>query len=99
MTLAQVAESRREPALQEGSERADVHRARLAILLEAMQRRFELIEPATHAGQQLQAFRSELDLAAVAPEERGAQVILEGLDLLADGGRRDAQRLGGLAET
>jgi len=94
----QVGEPRHQPFLQEGGEGADVDGAALALLPEALQGRFELIESAPDPGQQPHSFGSKLHVAPVTAEKRRLQVVLERLDLLAHGGRRDVQRLGGCAE-
>ena len=64
------------------------------MLLEVLHRGLELVEAATHAGQQLLAFGGEFDTPAGALEQLYLQVVLERLDLLADGGRRHVQGLG-----
>ena len=64
------------------------------MLLEVLHRGFELVEPAAHAGQQLLPLGREFDAPPGTLEQLHLQVVLERLDLLADGRRRHVQRLG-----
>ena len=68
------------------------------MLFEVLHRGLELVEPAPHAGQQLLPFGGELDAPAGTLEQLYLQVVLERLDLLADGRRGHVQRLGGVRE-
>ena len=64
------------------------------MLLEVLHRGFELVEPAAHARQQLLALGGEFDAPPGTLEQLHLQVVLERLDLLADGRRRHVQGLG-----
>ena len=68
------------------------------MLLQVLHRGLELVEPATHAGQQLLALGRQLDTATGTLEKLHLQVVLERLDLLADRRRRHVQGLGGVRE-
>ena len=68
------------------------------MLLEVLHRRFELIEPAPDARQQLLPFGGEFDTPSGPLEQLHLQVVLERLDLLAHGRRRHVQRFGRIRE-
>src|SRR5580704_7346178 len=64
-------------------------------MLDLLHGGFELFEAGPHGGQQFEAFVGDLDPPAVSPKQRHLDIPLERLDLLADGGRRDIERIGG----
>ena len=100
MELAEPAQQRRQDVLAEAGARADDQVAgQLAVLVGQLAG--QLV-----AGRQQPAGVPEHDLtplrearsAAGAVDQRGADVTLQRLDLLADGGLADAERLGGRRE-
>jgi hypothetical protein len=66
--------------------------------LQVLHRGLELVEAATHAGQQLLALGREFYSPAGALEELHLKVVLQRFHLLADRRRRHVQGLGGVGE-
>ena len=65
------------------------------MMLDLLQGGLELLEPGSHGGQQFQALVGDFHPPAVAPKQRHLDVPFQRLDLLADGGGRDVERIGG----
>jgi hypothetical protein len=60
-----------------------------------VQRGLQIVETAALPGSSCEPSGRQFDAASGTPEQRHLQVVLERLDLHADRGRRDVQRVGG----
>ena len=98
MAAMEIAEARQQPLLQEGAEQTDVELAAGAVLAQLIDRADQLVQATLHAGQQARALWRESHSPAVADEQWRLQVSFERLDVGADGGGGDLQRLCGTGE-
>src|ERR1700690_610523 len=65
------------------------------MMFHLLQRRFEFLQSRSDRRQQLQPLFGDLHAPPAAPEQRHLDISLQRLDLLADGRRRDTERLSG----
>ena len=98
MQVQEAVQARRQPAQREGRDQADVERAGVGLAADPFQRVGHAVESVAQVGQKRLALAGDLEAAWAAHEQRDAQPLLQGFHLMADGGLRDVQLLGGMGE-
>src|SRR5579863_9300481 len=98
MAVMKPRQTRQEPFLQEGGQRADSERTAEAVLTQLLHGLLQRSESAPYARQQQLAFGGQGDSASLTPEEWYAQVLLECAYLHAHRRRRHVERLRRLRE-
>src|SRR5450631_1735580 len=93
------ADARQQPYLQKRRQCGDLQRAGAAVVLDLLQGGLELFETGSHGGQQFQTFVGDFDAPAGSPKQRYLDIPFQRLDLLADGGGRHIECIGGGRKT
>ncbi|MNT59839.1 hypothetical protein D3C72_1973800 [compost metagenome] len=95
MPPPKIRHARNQPFHSERIRRRDAHLRPRALLRQARQRRLERIEPVTQHRVELRARFGQRHLAHLAIEQHQLGLRLQSADLVADGGGRNGQFLGG----
>jgi hypothetical protein len=89
------ADPRQQPNLQKGAQQTDLQGPGATVLFDVVYRGLQSIEARPYGGQQFEPFVGDFHAPSAAPKQGHLNIGLQRFDLLADGRRRDIERIGG----